>query len=189
MVQLISKRIGQIEHLNNCLKEGFIPSPYEYLTSRKPLWLLPKDPAIKLKKLILKFKPTNILELGTGSGYATLHMYEAAKEYGGNISTIEYDPKKIALAKFHLKDLPITLIQGKITDIIKEWKTPIDFLFIDANKHESLSYLITLWPNLNKSCIIVADDCDKETMKSFVNYCSLNCEIIQNTDLLIVIKK
>lgn len=185
MVQLISERIKQIEHLNDCLAKGFIPTPYEYLTSRKPLWLLPKVHANTIKELILKHKPKNILELGTGSGYATLHMYETAKEYGGKVSTIEFDEKKIRLAKYHFKDLPIKLIEGRVKDIIKDWQEQIDFLLIDANKHESLSYLITLWPLLTDDCIIVADDCDKQTMSSYVDYVKKKCEIIKNEDLLI----
>jgi|WetSurMetagenome_2_1015567.scaffolds.fasta_scaffold01736_13 predicted O-methyltransferase YrrM len=46
-----------------------------------------------LRLLIKLAKPMNILEIGTSVGYSTTSMALEVKEYGGKITTIEFDEK------------------------------------------------------------------------------------------------
>src|SRR5262245_41805073 len=44
-----------------------------------------------------------ILEVGTSNGYSTIWLADAVRPSGGRITTIERDPKKVALARMNLE--------------------------------------------------------------------------------------
>ena len=49
------------------------------------------DVSRMMQLLIRLVRPQKILEIGTSIGYSTLSMAVIAREYGGRITTIEYD--------------------------------------------------------------------------------------------------
>ena len=63
-------------------------------------WIIGKDDALNLYKLILKNKPQKILECGTGIGASTAVMALALKKLGaGNIISLEQSQKCAEIAK------------------------------------------------------------------------------------------
>ena len=133
------------------------------------LWQIPETSGKILSLLTTLKNPKTILELGTGSGYSTLHL----NTENSKIYTIERDPRKIEIAKKYLKKFKnIIILEGEINKILKTWNKKIDFLFIDADKRNYLNYLKTLEPYLNKDAIIIADNTvsHKNKLQDYINY-------------------
>jgi predicted O-methyltransferase YrrM len=124
-------------------------------------WAVTRDVAEKLYELILAYKPKHIVEVGTSLGYSTIWLAEAGREYGGFVDTIENEAIKVPKAQEvfdRLKLDNIHIHQGEAIDILKNWNTPVDFVFLDARKREYVTQLQLLEPHLTKNAIIVADD-------------------------------
>jgi predicted O-methyltransferase YrrM len=112
-----------------------------------------------LSTLVLIAKPKTILELGCSGGYSTLWMSIALEK--GHIYTTEILKEKIAFAKENFKEAGvknITILEGDITETLKKWKKPVDFIFIDADKDKYLRYYDLVFPFLKKGEVIVADN-------------------------------
>ncbi len=157
----IDEVITEIEHLDDAIKNKHIPSShYNIKTNLKPLWKLSKNKAQLLQQLTKEQNPTTILELGTSSGYSTLHLRKAAPQ--ATIYTIEFDPKKVVLAKHHFKkaNANITIIEARVHNALNMWSTKLDLVFMDCDK-DYLHYFNTLKPYLNNNALIIADNTDK----------------------------
>ncbi|MFC2096956.1 O-methyltransferase [Bacteroidota bacterium] len=129
---------------------------------KKKISSIVKDTAIKKKygrllyKMIARYKPANILELGTSLGFSTMYMAMANSE--SKVYTIEGCPNTLNFAKNNFKELNLNNIiasNGKfdeiLSDLIKE-VGKLDLVFFDGNhkKEPSLDYF-------NK-CLSFADD-------------------------------
>ena len=107
------------------------------------------DVARFLKLIIQIVKPKRILEIGTSIGYSTTSMAEIVKDYGGKITTIEYDEKVAAQAKQNFiragVDEFIELKIGDAKEIIPNIKEDFDLIFQDVDKR--------LYPLLFNDCL------------------------------------
>ena len=113
-----------------------------------------------LSSLVLIAKPKTILELGCSGGYSALWMALSLPP-AGHVYTTEILKEKIAFAKENFKEAGvknITILEGDITETLKKWKKPIDFVFIDADKDKYLRYYDLVFPFLKKGGVIVADN-------------------------------
>jgi len=113
--------------------------------------------------LIRVIKPMLILELGTSVGYSTLWMADACKKVGGHIKTIEYLPKKVAMARQYFKacnvDDIIELLQGDIRDVLESWAGDgPDLVFMDPNKEWQKYYLACLSGIMHSGSMIITDN-------------------------------
>lgn len=162
-------------------------------------WSVTRDVAEKLYHIVLTEKPQRIVEVGMSQGYSTIWLAEAAKSYGGKVITIEREESKIAAAqeKFLALGLEetITIMQGDACDILKQWKEPINFLFLDAVKREYVTYLRLADPYLSPGSSIVADDVVewRRKLDDFFEYIEKNpqyyAEVLPLGHGLCVIKK
>ncbi len=118
------------------------------------------DDTARFLQLILQMKqPKNILEIGTSIGFSTTSMALTAREYGGTITTIEFDSKAAVQAKNNFVrsgvDSTIQILEGDACQIVP---ASFDFIFQDVDKQ--------IYPILLKDCIrilkpggvFVADD-------------------------------
>lgn len=108
------------------------------------------DDVARFLKLIIQItKPRRILEIGTSIGYSATSMAYMVKEYGGRITTIEYDEKVAAQAKKNFENAKVQeVIDLKIGDageIIPDLKEKYDLIFQDVDKR--------LYPLLFNDCI------------------------------------
>ena len=127
--------------------------------------------------IIKKYKPKNILEIGTLYGYSAILMADMLPE-DGKLVTIEVN-KLIAeiarknIADAGLLDKKIDIIIGNALEIIPKIDWKFDLLFLDAAKDEYLIYLkLAEEKSLEKDAIIVADNVEvsKNEMLDYLEY-------------------
>lgn len=108
-----------------------------------------QDVARFLKLIIKIVKPKKILEIGTSIGYSTTSMAQIVKEYGGKITTVEYDEKAAEQAKINFINAGVDdVIEIKLGDarkIVPKLKEEYDLIFQDVDKR--------LYPLLFKDCL------------------------------------
>ena len=111
------------------------------------------DDAARFLQLILQMKkPENILEIGTSIGFSATSMALTAREYGGKITTIEFDSTAAEQAKQNFEHSGVQdIIQIKFGDarqIIPGFPdSSFDLVFQDVDNR--------LYPALLKDCIRV----------------------------------
>lgn len=108
------------------------------------------DDVARLLKLFIRLtKPKRILEIGTSIGYSTTSMAQIVKEYGGKITTVEYDEIVAKQAKENFikagVDEYIEIKIGDAKEIIPNLKEEYDMIFQDVDKN--------LYPVLFKTCL------------------------------------
>lgn len=107
------------------------------------------DVARMLQFLIASHRPMHILEIGTSIGYSATSMAFMLKEYGGKITTIEYDKTvaKQAMENFERAGVAdcIEVLIGDALDIVPKLDQAYDMIFQDVDKH--------LYPKLYEDCI------------------------------------
>ncbi len=140
-------------------------------------WHLDSNAARFLYDLVVRIRPQDILELGTGVGYSALWLAAAATTYGGHIDTVDYNDKKILVAKKHMNDAGldavVTINHQRIVPFIQNATTQYDLVFMDADKHHYQEYLDTLFPKVADGCLFVIDNAHnfKDRMVDFFDAC------------------
>ncbi|NVM01589.1 MAG: class I SAM-dependent methyltransferase [Candidatus Helarchaeota archaeon] len=195
----------ELENLDKEWSKDDIPAGYEKLLTHqneiRP-WSVHPNTAKLLKFFVVVTKAKVLLELGTSVGYSTLWLAWGAKITNGLVYTIELFEPKIKLAEEYFKkaklDKYIIQIHGEISQELDKWTREVDFIFIDADKYNYLTYFKKMLPYLKKGGIMVADDVIIFTrykeMRDFVEFVknNQNLEIIRlniENGLLIAIKK
>lgn len=132
--------------------------------TQKQFWNVARVTGEFLNLLIRASKSKNVLELGTSNGYSGIWIGKALKETGGKLTTIEFYEKRIIparenFAKCEVLDI-ITTLEGSAIKILeylpKDEK--FDFVFIDANKSETLKYFELIHPHLVEGGILAVDN-------------------------------
>ncbi len=160
--------IAVLEELESLAKDFSVPGQtpgYEQVWTPDGtirMWSVPRSTGEFLYKHVLHHKPKIILELGTSSGYSTLWLAAAAATYGGHVYTIEVAQPKIEIAQSYIDQVGlhdyVSIIPGMIRDVLATWTTPIDFVFLDADKMNYLSYMLTLETLIAPGGTVIADN-------------------------------
>ncbi|RLD60860.1 MAG: methyltransferase [Bacteroidetes bacterium] len=114
-----------------------------------------------LKMISYMIKPTNILEIGTFTGYSAICLAKGLRTKG-KIFTIDINDEiadftKSFLNKSIFKD-KIVFHVGDAINIIPEIDEKFDLVFIDADKREYLDYYKLIFDKVNKGGFIIADN-------------------------------
>jgi predicted O-methyltransferase YrrM len=127
--------------------------------------------------IIQKYKPRNILEIGTLYGYSAILMADALSCTNRRVVTVEIDKSIADIARKNISDAglsdKIDVIVGNALDIIPGLHSKFDLLFLDAAKNEYLKYLkLAQKKNLRKGAIVVADNVEisKNEMQDYLVY-------------------
>jgi len=169
----------ELEVLDKTFVIKGIPKEYEGIwtpNNEVRLWSIPRQSAEILRLLVSIKQPKLILELGTSAGYSTIWLASAARHYGGKVYTIELTMPKIEMAKKYFQKAGVAenieQLEGRISDILSNWDKKIDFVFLDADKENYLSYIKQFEPFLNNNAVIVADNASdyKDFMKDYLIY-------------------
>ncbi len=127
-----------------------------------------------LYDLILENKFTRGLEIGTSNGYSGLWIGLALKQNGGELVTIEIDPRAANEARKNFRDAGlnqvITVITADALVGIPEVPGNFDFVFIDAHKPEYYDYLQLVRHRMVKGGVITAHNVTgrDRSMENFV---------------------
>ena len=127
--------------------------------------------------IIQKYKPRNILEIGTLYGYSAILMADTLKGADEKVVTIEIDKSIAGIARKNIADASllnkIDVIVGNALDEIPGLNSKFDLLFLDAAKNEYLMYLELAQKNdLKRGTIVVADNVEisKNEMRDYLEY-------------------
>ena len=127
--------------------------------------------------IIQKYKPRNILEVGTLYGYSAILMADTLNGANGKVITIEIDKPIADIARKNIADAgladKIDVIVGNALDVIPRINSKFDLLFLDAAKNEYLKYLeLAQKRNLKEGSIIVADNVEisKSEMQDYLEH-------------------
>lgn len=127
--------------------------------------------------IIQKYKPRNILEIGTLYGYSAILMADTLKGADGKVVTIETDKSIADIARKNIADASlldeIDVIVGNALDEIPRLNSKFDLLFLDGAKNEYLKYLELAQKNdLKRGTIVVADNVEisKNEMQDYLEY-------------------
>ena len=106
-------------------------------------------------------QPTNVLEIGTYTGYSALCFLEGLKE-GGIIDTIDINEELEERVRASFKEAQveerINYILGNALDIIPALNKTYDLVFIDADKENYQHYYELVFPKLAVGAHVVIDN-------------------------------
>jgi len=116
----------------------------------------------RILSMISKIKqPTNILEIGTYTGYSALCLAEGMHK-DGQLHTIDVNEELYELQRtyFDRSGYGENIIQhtGKAADIIPKLEKTFDLLFIDADKHNYPLYLELILDKVKSGSLIITDN-------------------------------
>jgi len=112
--------------------------------------------------LIRAQRATRILEVGTSNAYSTIWLADAAREMSGRVTTLEHSSEKIELARSNLAeaglDEYVDLRQGEAAQTLTQLPGPFDFILLDADRPQYLTYFELVFPKLISGGLLVADN-------------------------------
>lgn len=123
--------------------------------------LIGEQEGIFLKFLLKSMQAQRVLELGTFTGFSALCFAEALGEKG-EVHTIDIDSQTLKTAADHWAKSPagdkIFSHSGPALEVIPTLKGHFDFIFIDADKGNYLTYLQNCLPLLTPRGVIAVDN-------------------------------
>ena len=128
-----------------------------------------------LRVMIAARGAKSILEIGAASGYSGIWLGLGARESGGRVVAIEYDPQRAKEAAANIKRAGLTdVVQVVHGDAFKEIpKLPgtFDFVFLDAWKPDYKKFFEMVFPRLNPGGVFTAHNVvnKKSEMAPFLN--------------------
>lgn len=107
------------------------------------------DVARFLSTVLRIARPKRVLEIGTSIGFSASSIAALLREYGGRLTTLEYDARVAEQAqrnftRLGLEDV-IELVQGDARAVLPALEGPYDVIFQDADKR--------LYPELFSECL------------------------------------
>ena len=113
-----------------------------------------------LRVLIATRGAKSILEIGAASGYSGIWLGLGARESGGRVVAIEFDPQraKEAAANIRLAGLSdvVQVIHGDAFKEIPKLPGTFDFVFLDAWKPDYKKFFDMVYPRLNPGGLFTA---------------------------------
>lgn len=114
-----------------------------------------------LKFMVTAFRPEQILEVGTATGFSALLMWEASGRKC-KITTIEKYEKRIPVAKENFQragaDTAIELIEGDADEVLNSLGGSYSMIFMDAAKGQYLHFLPKVTELLSDGGILITDN-------------------------------
>jgi predicted O-methyltransferase YrrM len=128
-----------------------------------------------LRVLVATRGAKSILEIGAASGYSGIWLGLGARESGGHVVAIEYDPQRAREAaenirKTGLGDV-VRIIQGDGFKEVPKLQGTFDLVFLDAWKPDYKKFFDLVFPRLAPGGVFVAHNVvnKKNEMKPFLD--------------------
>lgn len=131
-----------------------------------------KEQGADLVRLIKDSDSKSVVEFGTSFGISTLFLAKGVLETGGRIVTTELIESKALKALQNFRDAGVDhLIDMRVGDAIetlKNYKKPIDLLFLDGWKDLYMPLFRILESNFHADTIVYVDNADMGEGVSFI---------------------
>ena len=113
-----------------------------------------------LRVLVATRGAKSILEIGAASGYSGIWLGLGARETGGKVVAIEYDPQRAKeasanVARAGAADV-VRVVQGDAFKEIPKLQGTFDLVFLDAWKPDYKKFFDLVYPRLNPGGVFVA---------------------------------
>ncbi len=156
---------------------------HELEKTRTDFWNLDRQSANFLNSLIKINNSKRVLEIGTSNGYSGIWILKALKETKGKLTTIEFWEKRQSVARKNFKTCcfdvevepkigsAIVILEDMLEEIKQGKREKFDFVFIDANKKEYISYFKLIDEMVENGAVILADNIlsHYEKVEDYVN--------------------
>jgi predicted O-methyltransferase YrrM len=113
-----------------------------------------------LRVLVATRGAKSILEIGAASGYSGIWLGMGARESGGRVVAIEYDPGRAKEAVENIKRSGLSdvvrVVHGDAFKEIPKLQGTFDFVFLDAWKPDYKKFFDLVFPRLNPAAIFAA---------------------------------
>jgi predicted O-methyltransferase YrrM len=113
-----------------------------------------------LRLLIATRGAKSILEIGAASGYSGIWLGLGARESGGRVVAIEYDPARAKEAAANVKraglDDVVRVVHGDAFKEIPKLQGTFDFVFLDAWKPDYRKFFDMVFPRLTPGGLFTA---------------------------------
>ncbi len=122
---------------------------------------VPVEDGRLLRVLTESMNAKHVVEIGTSNGYSGLWFLMALQKTGGHLTTYDNDRDRADQAQINFKragvEKDVTLVFGDAHEtVLKLDDTPIDILFLDADKDGYIDYLNKLMPKVRPGGLIIA---------------------------------
>ena len=141
-----------------------------------------------LRVLVATRGAKSILEIGAASGYSGIWLGLGARETGGRVVAIEYDPQRASEAAENVRKAGLSgvvrVVQGDAFKEIPKLEGAFDMVFLDAWKPDYKRFFDMLYPRLTTGGLFVAHNVvnKKNEMEPFLraiqNHPSLHTTIV-----------
>lgn len=120
------------------------------------------DTGVFLALLIKAARCRNVLEIGTSNGYSTLWLADAVGERGA-ITTVDHAPHKVEMAERNFQRSGLGPRIKQIADEAGRFiatcrDDEFDFIFLDSERNQYVSWWETLRRILRPGCLMVVDN-------------------------------
>ena len=113
-----------------------------------------------LRMLVAARNAKSVLEIGAASGYSGIWLGLGARETGGRVVAIEYDPQRARDAGANITRAGLTdvvrVVQGDAFAEIPKLTGRFDFVFLDAWKPDYKKFFDLVYPRLDPGGVFVA---------------------------------
>ena len=113
-----------------------------------------------LRVLVATRGAKSILEIGAASGYSGIWLALGARESGGRVIAIEYDPQRAKDAAANVKraglDDVVRVVHGDAFAEIPKLPGAFDFVFLDAWKPDYRKFFDLVFPRLTPGAVFTA---------------------------------
>ncbi len=134
----------------------------EYKRAHPNMWNVPPETGMFLMILAKAMGAKRILEVGTSNGYSTIYLGLAARETGGRVTAIEVEDWRAKMARENLERAGVSelveVLEGDALEVLPKIEGPLDYVFLDAAKHQYVDYFNLVWEKVRPGGLIVADN-------------------------------
>lgn len=163
MKELVNPAVQQYAEKYTTAEDALLKEVYDFTVAHHPKAHMVSGhlQGKVLEMISYMVRPSNILEIGTFTGYSALCLARGLQP-GGRVHTIELRPDDAATAQgFFDRSASreqIKLYIGDAGQIIGELEEAWDLVFIDADKVNYTNYFNRVFPKVRKNGFILADN-------------------------------